>query len=144
MLTRLPAGKRTSRTDCSDSLVEHGLETLLCKGGALQVFDGSNILSHCNALRVLNWCHAPNHQTRKVRASVIENDDMSDEHGICHLSLSFSIVFESSRRSSFVPTSTMDVLGAWCEISGYHYNTPFRAWRFPSREGEQTLVRTFS
>lgn len=35
-------------------------------------------------------------------------------------SLNFSMVAGSSRKSSFVPTRTMDVDGAWCEISGYH------------------------
>ena len=59
-----------SHTDCTNRLVEHGLEALLCEGGTLQVLHGSNVLSHRYALRVLNWCHAPKRQTESSIASV--------------------------------------------------------------------------
>lgn len=35
-------------------------------------------------------------------------------------SRNLSIVVGSSRRSSLVPTRTIDVDGAWCDISGHH------------------------
>lgn len=41
-------------------------------------------------------------------------------HLTTHRSLSFWIVGGSSRRSSFVPTNTIEVDGAWWDISGYH------------------------
>ena len=105
---------RTSCTDCVDSHVEHGLEALLREGGTFQVLDGSNIFSHRHALRVLDWCHVPKHQSRRAHASVRQSstNDTSDERAICHLSLSFSIIPWSSRGSSFVPTSTTVVEGA--------------------------------
>jgi len=70
---RLPRviGNRMSHTGCADSLVEHGLETLLREGGTLQVLDGSDILSHRHTLRVLDRCHESKCQTRRVHASVI-------------------------------------------------------------------------
>ena len=36
-------------------------------------------------------------------------------------SRSFSMVAGSSRKSSLVPTKTTEVDGAWCEISGHHW-----------------------
>lgn len=42
--------------------------------------------------------------------------------GAWRFSRSFSIVSRSSRRSSFVPTRIIGILGAWCEISGNHYH----------------------
>lgn len=41
--------------------------------------------------------------------------------GASFLSLSFSMVPLSSRRSSFVPTNIIGVLGQWCLTSGYHW-----------------------
>ena len=43
------------------------------------------------------------------------------EMGLSLFSASFSIVAESSRRSSFVPTRMMGVSGQLCLTSGYHY-----------------------
>lgn len=43
-----------------------------------------------------------------------------------HRSRNFSIVAWSSRKSSLVPTNTIEVCGAWWEISGYHWKT--EAW----------------
>ena len=43
---------------------------------------------------------------------------------------SCSVVFLSSRRSSFVPTRMIGISGAWWDISGYHWITDFvsRLW----------------
>lgn len=65
-VNRAPIGNRMTRTDCTNSLVKHGFETLLREGGTLQVFDSANIFGHCHALRVLNWRHAPKRQTRRI------------------------------------------------------------------------------
>lgn len=43
--------------------------------------------------------------------------------GDSFLSRSLSMVSLSSRRSNFVPTKMMGVLGQWCLTSGYHYST---------------------
>lgn len=40
-------------------------------------------------------------------------------------SFSLSIVSLSSRKSSFVPTKIIGVLGQWCRTSGYHYRDVF-------------------
>ena len=61
-----------SHTDCAGGVVKHGPETLLHEGGTLQVLDGSNILNHRYALRVLDWCHEPKHQMRRIHVSPID------------------------------------------------------------------------
>lgn len=45
------------RTDSTNGLVEHVLQALLRQSGTLQVLDGSDVLRHANALRVLDRSH---------------------------------------------------------------------------------------
>lgn len=42
--------------------------------------------------------------------------------GVNFLSRNLSIVVLSSRKSNFVPTKIIGVLGQWCLTSGYHYS----------------------
>jgi len=61
-----------SHTNCADSTVEHGPETLPREGGTLHVLDGSNILDHHYTLQILDRCHAPKRQIHRIHASVID------------------------------------------------------------------------
>ena len=132
---------RTSRTDCADGLVEHGLEALLRKGRALQVLHGSDVLSHCHTLRVLDRCHASSHQARMCQRST---DDRTDERAY----VTFPSVFQLYSGLHEDPVSCPRARWMWRERDARSPDAtgPHNLMRDPHHksQGRQTLVRTFS
>ena len=93
-------------TDSANSLIEDGLETLLRQRGTLKVLHSTDIPRHRHTLRILYRRHAAEDGNHRKWT-----DNFSVPDG-AYRSLSFSMVPGSSRRSSLVPTRTIDVDGA--------------------------------
>lgn len=58
-------------TNSSDGLVEYRLQAFLRQGRTFQILDSANVLGHCNALRVRDWCHATENNTIRVMCLVV-------------------------------------------------------------------------
>lgn len=90
-------------TDGPDSFIKNGLKIFLSQGRAFKILHSSDVLLHLETLLISNRGHTP-------KESLVAKIYACD--GFTHRSRSLSIVAGSSRRSSLVPTSNIDVDGA--------------------------------
>ena len=104
--------KFVTLTNSPNCLIKNCFQTLLSKSWTFKVFYGSDVFAHCNTLRILYGGHATEDTDEDIAYRMAD--------WLTHRSRSLSIVAGSSRKSSLVPTKTMEVDGAWWDISGYH------------------------